>query len=261
MLLHSTAAPLEFLRRQFHRKAGADVHADLRADVVRARPDEAAGLLMVPVTGAERFRLAVGQRFYFEDQQVFLPGTAPQKAGSSDFLVGAEGRLLDAWSLIGLVQYDFGTSQLNRFNVGTRYNPAPGKVVSLIYRYSRELVDQVGGQSQLKQTYLSGQWPLSDNWTVMGAWNYSFPDRKTLEAVAGVEYNGGCWVLRVVGQQLTTTTETRTNSIFVQLELNGLARVGTSPLELLRRTVPGYLRTNDPAINQRDRSYDPLPEF
>lgn len=217
--------------------------------------------LLDPVTGAERFRLAVGQRFYFEDQQVNLPGTTPQKAGSSDFLVGAEGRLLDAWSLIGLLQYNFGTSQFERFNVGTRYNPAPGKVVSLIYRYSRELVDQVGGQSQLKQTYLSGQWPLSDNWTLIGAWNYSFPDRKTLEAVAGLEYNGGCWVLRVVGQQLTTTTETRTNSIFVQLELNGLARVGTSPLELLRRTVPGYLRTNDPAVTQRDRSFDPLPEF
>ena len=217
--------------------------------------------LLDPATGAERFRLAVGQRFYFEDQQVYLPGTTPQKAGSSDFLVGAEGRLLDAWSLIGLAQYDFGQSQLERFNVGTRYNPAPGKVVSFVYRYSRELVDQVGGQSELKQTYLSGQWPISDNWTVVGAWNYSLPDRKTLEAVAGLEYNGGCWVLRVVGQQLTTTSETVTNSIFVQIELNGLARIGTSPLDLLRRTVPGYLRTNDPAITQRDRSFDPLPEF
>jgi len=217
--------------------------------------------LLDPSTGAERFRFAVGQRFYFEDQQVNLAGAAPQKAGSSDFLVGAEGRLSDAWSLIGLMQYDFGTSQLDRFNLGTRYNPAPGKVLSLIYRYSRELVDQVGGQSELKQTYLSAQWPLTDNWTFVGAWNYSIPDRKTLEAVVGLEYNGGCWVLRVVGQQLTTTTETRTHSIFVQLELNGLARVGTSPLELLRRTVPGYLRTNDPAIQQRDRSFDPLPEF
>ena len=68
-------------------------------------------------------------------------------------------------------------------------------------------------------------------------------------------------MLRVVGQQLTTTSETVTNSIFVQIELNGLARLGTSPLDLLRRTVPGYLRTNDPAITQRDRSFDPLPEF
>ena len=83
--------------------------------------------LLDPATGAERFRLAVGQRFYFEDQQVNLPGTTPQKAGSSDFLVGAEGRLSDAWSIIGLLQYDFGTSQFERFNVGTRYNPAPGQ--------------------------------------------------------------------------------------------------------------------------------------
>ncbi len=106
------------------------------------------------------------------------------------------------------MQYDFGTSQLDRFNLGTRYNPAPGRVLSLIYRYSRELVDQVGGQSQLKQTYVSAQWPLADNWTFLGAWNYSIPDRKTLEAVVGLEYNGGCWALRLVGQQLTTTTET-----------------------------------------------------
>ncbi len=217
--------------------------------------------LLDPATGAERFRLAVGQRFYFDNQQVYLPGTTPQESGSSDFLVGAEGRLADAWSMIGLLQYDFGTSQVDRFNVGTRYQPGPGRVVSLLYRYSRELVDQVGGQSELKQTYLSAQWPLSANWTMLGAWNYSIPDRKTLEGVVGLEYNGGCWALRVVGQQLITTTETTTRSLFVQLELNGLARVGTSPLELLRRTVPGYLRTNDPTLQQRDRSFDPLPEF
>ena len=118
--------------------------------------------LLDPATGAERLRLAIGQRFYFEDQQVTLTGTPPQKAGSSDFLVGAEGRLSDAWSLIGLVQYNFGTSQTRalqrRHRATTR---RPGKVLNLIYRYSRELVDQVGGQSQLKQTYLSGQWPLS----------------------------------------------------------------------------------------------------
>lgn len=214
-----------------------------------------------PATGAERFRLAVGQRFYLTNQQVTLPGTTPQQAGSSDFLVGAEGRLASAWSLIGLLDYNFGSSQVERFNLGGRYNPSPGHVVSLVYRYSRELVDQIGGQSELKQTYLSGQWPLSQNWSVVGAWNYSIPDRKTLEAVIGLEYNGDCWALRVVGQQLTTTTETTTRSVFVQLELNGLARVGTSPLELLRRTVPGYLRTNDPILQQRDRSFDPLPEF
>jgi len=79
--------------------------------------------------------------------------------------------------------------------------------------------------------------------------------------VLGLEYNGGCWVLRVVGQQLTTTTQQTTRSVFVQLELNGLARVGTSPLDLLRRTVPGYLRTNEPSNMVRDPSLSPLPDF
>ena len=67
--------------------------------------------------------------------------------------------------------------------------------------------------------------------------------------------------MRVVGQQLTTTSEQTTRSIFVQLELNGLARVGTSPLDLLRRTVPGYLRTNEPSNMVRDPSFSPLPDF
>ena len=155
------------------------------------------------------------------------------------------------------MQYDFGSSQVERFNVGTRYNPAPGKVLSLIYRYSRELVDQIGGQSQLKQTYLSGQWPLSDNWTLMGAGTTRFPDRKTLEAVAGP---GVQW--RVLGAARCRTAVDHdvgdaTNSIFVQLELNGLARVGTSPLDLLRRTrsrLSANQRSGDHAARPQLRS-------
>ncbi len=215
--------------------------------------------LLDPETGAERLRVGLGQLFYFNDQRVTL-GATPQKAGSSDFLLGVDGRLSDTWALNGLMQYNFGTSDFDRFNAGIRYTPEGGKALSLVYRYSKELVDQTGGQSELNQTYLSGQWPIADNWSLVGAWNYSIPDHKTLEAVLGVEYNGGCWVMRVVGQQLTTTSEQTTRSIFVQLELNGLARLGTSPLDLLRRTVPGYLRTNEPDTS-RGPSFGPLPEY
>jgi len=216
--------------------------------------------LLDPDTGAERLRVGIGQLFYFQNQQVTL-GAAPQQAGSSDFLLGVEGRLSDAWALTSLMQYNFGSSDFDRFNAGVRYTPGGGRALSLVYRYSKELVDQTGGQSELNQTYLSGQWPIGDNWSFVGAWNYSIPDHKTLEAVMGLEYNGGCWVVRVVGQQLTTTSEQTTRSIFVQLELNGLARVGTSPLDLLRRTVPGYLRTNEPANAVREPAFYPLPDY
>ena len=124
-----------------------------------------------------------------------------------------------------------------------------------------QLLDPIGGITQIKQVDLSGQWPASEHLTLLGRWNYSFTDKKTLEAVAGIEYNGDCWVLRVVGQRLTTTTQQTSTGIFLQLELNGLARVGTSPLELLRRSVPGYVPTNDPTLRMRDRSLDPVPGY
>jgi LPS-assembly protein len=210
-------------------------------------------------TGIERLRVAVGERFYFQDQRVTL-NESPRSASTSDFLLGFEGRLSEAWSLVGLWQYNFDASQTERVNAGVRYTPGPGRALNATYSYSGQYVDPVGAQSPLNQWDLSAQWPLDANWTVLGRWNYSVLGHKTLEAVAGVEYNAGCWVLRLVGQRLTTTTQTTSNSIYLQLELNGLARIGTSPLDLLRRSVPGYLRTNDPTVSPRERD-DYFPAY
>src|SRR5262249_7604368 len=62
--------------------------------------------LLDPATGGERLRVGVAERFYFYDQRVTL-NEAPRAATSSDFLIGAEGRLSDVWALSGLMQYNF----------------------------------------------------------------------------------------------------------------------------------------------------------
>ncbi len=209
-------------------------------------------------TGGERLRLDVGQRFYFEDQRVSL-SEPPRSASTSDFLASAEGRLSDAWSLASLLQYNLDAHQVEALNAGFRYTPSPGRVFNATWRFTRSIVDPTGALEQIKQVDLSGQWPVSANWTLIGRWNYSLTDRKTLEGIAGIEYNRDCWALRVVGQRLTTTTQQATTSVFVQLELNGLARVGTSPLEVLRRSVPGYTPTNQ--VSPREGSPEPLPEY
>ena len=215
--------------------------------------------LLDPVTGAERLRLVLGERFYYQAQQVVL-NEVPRSASSSDLLVGAEGRLSDVWALSGLWQYNFDSSQTEKLDAALRYTPAIGKVVNVVYRYSRLLVDESGLPAPLKQFDVSAQWPIDGAWTVLGRWNYSLVDNKTLEAVAGIEYNAGCWTLRLVGQRLTTTSQTTTNSVYVQVELNGLARFGTNPLDLLRRSIPGYQKTNDPTVGLRDR-YSDFTEF
>jgi LPS-assembly protein len=206
--------------------------------------------LLDPASGAERLRVSVGERFYFQDQRVVLT-EAPRAAGTSDVLFGVEGRLSDKWALLGLWEYNFDASQTEQLNAGVRWTPAPGEAFNATYTYSNQSVDPTGTQGTLNQFDLSTEWPVDMHWTLLGRWNYSIEDRKTLEGVAGVEYNGGCWVLRFVGQRLTTTTQTTNNSIYLQIELNGLARLGTSPLDLLRRSVPGYLKSNDPTVSPR----------
>jgi LPS-assembly protein len=215
--------------------------------------------LLDPGSGAERLRVAVGERFYFSDQGVTL-NEVPRSASTSDVLVGAEGKLTDAWALGTLWQYNFDQSQTERLDMALRYTPAPGKAFNASWRYARQSVNSSGLPAPLKQFDLSTQWPLSEAWTLLGRWNYSLVDSKTLEAIGGIEYNGGCWVLRLVVHRLTTTTQSASTSIYVQLELNGLARIGTNPLDLLRRSVPGYQRANDPTLSPRDRD-DQFQEF
>lgn len=214
--------------------------------------------LLDPATGVERLRAAVGQRFYFSSQQVTLPGEVPQSASSSDLLFGTEGRITDQWSLNGLLQLNLDSGQTERLNAGVRWMPAPGKVFNAVYRYTAQNADPSG--TELKQFDLSAEWPIGGRWTALGRWNYSLANSKTLEAIAGVEYNADCWVLRLVYHRLATTTQQTNTSVYVQLEFNGLARVGTSPLELLRRSIPGYLRSNDPS-RFVDPGILPYPEY
>ena len=41
----------------------------------------------------------------------------------------------------------------------------------------------------------------------------------------------------------TTTTAQRSDSIFFQLELNGIGSIGSNPLDVLTRNIYGYTQT------------------
>ena len=214
-----------------------------------------------PVTGAEKMRFAIGQQYYFESQQVTL-NEPPRTTNSSDILVSGEARMSEVWSAAGLLVYQPSPRQTEELDMAVRYQPASGSVVNAAYRYIRQYVDSSGQVSQLKQIDLSGQVPFLKNWSAIGRWNYSLVDAKTLEGVIGFEYNGGCWVFRIAGQRLQTNTQQFSTSVFVQLELNGLARLGTNPGDVLRRSVPGYTTANDPALRPAgDRAANFFPEF
>jgi len=186
--------------------------------------------------GVEALRGGIAQRFYFQSQRVTVPGVQPRSSQSStsDLLTAVSGTIFPHWTADVGWQYNTDVNQTQRLNGSVRYQPRPGKVLNASYR---ETINSV------RQTDISAEWPLTGKWTAVGRWNYSLLDSRTLEALAGFEYNGGCWVFRVVGHRLATATQAASTSFFVQLELNGVSKIGSNPLDLLQRSILGYVPT------------------
>lgn len=186
-------------------------------------------------SGVERVRAAVAQRFYFQSQRVTVPGVATRAAdsNSSDLLAALSGYIVRNWTADAGWQYNTDLKHTQRFNIGTRYQPQVGKVLNLSYRDTANAVRQVD---------FSTQWPVKPGWSGVGRLNYSLRDKRTLEALAGMEYRDGCgcWTLRVVAHRFATTLSAASTSIFLQLELTGVSRIGSNPLEVLKRNISGY---------------------
>lgn len=193
--------------------------------------------LLEPDSGNERLRIAIGQRYFLKDEQVTLTNPAGTSK-KSDLLLAATGKLTAQTSVDAFWQYNPNLSRQEKISLNARYQPEVGKVVNLGYRLIHDT---------LKQVEASTQWPLSGRWYGVARLNYSLQDRRILEGLAGLEYNGGCWMLRLVAQRFATATQETATAIFVQLELNGLTQIGANPLEVLRQSIPGYTKLNQPA--------------
>ncbi len=201
-------------------------------------------------TGEEILRAAFGQRFYFSTQNVGLPGEVLRTDRQTDFLGAFSGRVLPKTYVDMGVQYNPRNSRMERINLGGRYQPESGKVLNAGYRYTRD---------QLGQVDVSGQWPIFGGWHAVGRVNYSTKDRRMIETVAGLEFDGGCWVARVVMQRIATQTQQSNTAMFFQLEFNDFARIGSNPLELLKRNVPGYGIVNQTQVGSDPSSPTSLP--
>ena len=146
-------------------------------------------------------------------------------------MTAATARLVNKWNIDAAWQYNTDSGETVKGNIGARYNPEPGKVLNLSYRYT---------QNNLEQINLSSQWPLGRSYYGLARANYSIREGSMIEGLAGIEYDAGCWQSRFVVQRVQTATADANYAIFFQLELGGLASIGSNPLQLINRNIPGY---------------------
>jgi LPS-assembly protein len=193
-------------------------------------------------TGQEAFRGTLGRRYYFSDERVGIPGVPLRTANTSNYLASVGGRLFRHLTFDATTEYNQQANKPERYTISARYAPEIAKVITASYRYQ---TDASGTRTPLRQVDISGQWPVMPGWYAVGRYNYSLLDKRLVEGIAGLEYNAGCWVLRLVAQRVQAATQITSTGFFVFLELRGVGELGTDEaLQLLKRDVPGYSVTN-----------------
>ena len=180
----------------------------------------------------ERVAASLGQIRYFDDQRVQLPGQPPTDYAGSDYVGQLDLRLSERWRLSLAEQWDPNRdrSDLGTFSLQHRFGREG--VLNLSYRYRRDFLEQAD---------IAALVPLNERWRLVGRWNYSLRDDKTLEGFFGVEHDDCCTAWRILARHYVhNVAGDSTNALYFELEFKGIGALGQKTDDFLRRAILGY---------------------
>ena len=208
-------------------------------------------------TGYEGARLEVAQRIQLRNQDIYLPtNPVPSTGRLSDFVVGGTLNMNEKWKIDSAYEYNPQTSQSDLSSGNVRFNPTNYRLITGGYRFDRQL-----GADMLNMGW---QWPINDlwgdrgqdtgpgrglgenRWYSVGRINYNKATAQIGDAIAGFEYDAGCWLGRVVLQKTQLTSTLSNQSVMFQIEFDGISKVGANPLWALKQNIPRYQNLRDP---------------
>lgn len=210
-----------------------------------------------PESGAEKLKFAVAQRVRFSDQKVLLPGEVAATSRLSDILLGGAVNWTDKWSTEVTTQYNQDLKRTVRTTATARYSPGNYRTFNIGYRTQ---LDTQTKQPSSELVDVGWQWPINDlwgdkgkdlgagrgqgggRWYAVGRLNYSIKDNKLVDTVVGFEYDGCCWIGRVVLERLQSSVIQSNLRLLFQMEFVGFSRLsfGADPTASLKRNVPRY---------------------
>jgi len=212
--------------------------------------------------GKETARVSIGQIQYFDDRLVDLSNPlrtwAPRYSPSnnSSALVGEVAFTLGSnWRFNSDLQWNEDTEEVDEGSIQLRYHRDNDHLFNVAYRY-RSLVNTpyyvLPGRvdPRIKQTDISGIWPVNANWKLLARWNYDHSNSRNLESFAGIEWSNCCATIRLIGREWVDEDELflpniePNRGIFVQFTLNGLGNLtGGGLSNLLSDGIWGFRET------------------
>jgi LPS-assembly protein len=214
-------------------------------------------------SGRQFLTATIGQSYYFTTPRVTLPGETPVAAPHSDFVAQLAITAFADWNADAGVQWDPNNQRSERTQLNLQYKPAPDAVVNLGYRYERfvQLPQFVQGvqlpcnplapiqpgvatgcdSRGFDQVDGSAAWPIRRSWNIFVREVFDLRNHEELERFAGFEYRACCWRLRLGARRYVSSfTGSRDTGIWLQLELAGLAGVGSASDTSLSEEIRGY---------------------
>ncbi|RDS84438.1 LPS-assembly protein LptD [Dyella monticola] len=201
--------------------------------------------------GVERLSATFGQIRYFTPQLVQIPcsGTASGCSpttdwAGSDYVAELSTQLNDQWTASTEYLWNPNTrlTDLGTFTLQRRLGF--DGILNFSYRFRRGLLEQYD---------VSAVYPLAERWRLIGDWTYSVMDKRTVEALAGVQYEGCCVKISVVARHyvngydgvITNVSPTQPGpgsdtAVMFELEFKGMGAFSGQTDSILRRDILGY---------------------
>jgi LPS-assembly protein len=239
--------------------------------------------LLQTSTGQQFLSATLGQTYYFQPTKVQIPLESTTGL-RSDIVAEVELTAYKNWSVNLGEEWNPDTSKTDRTIVELQFKPADDAVVNLAYRFQPDTPAELQAQAEavaalysqtyaseiaqgltptqarlqatvlaqaystpnsLDQVEVSTAWPILRNWNAYGRVVYALDQHQMLERFAGFEYHGCCWGVRILARRaLSNSTGRQDTGIFLQLELNGLASVGSQAGTFLGNAIRGYSPTS-----------------
>ncbi len=170
--------------------------------------------------GSELLRASIGRSYYLEDRRVQLLSSDPvATTPHSDIFAELALQPVERLHLGLNARYDTENERSRQLNGRLRYQPAHNKLISLDYRY-----DEL---AQLRQSDSIMFWPVARQWQLLGRWRYDLTNARSLDLLAGVEYESCCWSLRLFGRNhRDSLSDELSRSVFLTFEFKGLGSLG-----------------------------------
>jgi LPS-assembly protein len=209
-------------------------------------------------TGRERLKVNIGDIFYLQhrDESFDLLFPKAKQRWVSPIIGELSSELTDHISVETGMQWDPETSDVTRGKAAIHFVNQPNEIINAGYYYRKnpQIPDRL---DDIIQSDVSVHWPIYDDWSVVGRWQYSLLYNRTQEGFFGLEKENCCWRFRVIGRQYISSLVNTSpflspginqaiaegkaqTGVFFQVELKGLTAIGERLDDFFERNIYGY---------------------